>query len=110
MENFNLNSMTSYSHLLGSSTKIPMLIPEYYDQWSDHMKDYLNGLDEELWSCIFGNVTLPTNIQPIRSSYYTSSVGDQTDRLKKLEKRCISELRSAFPPVVYNYVRSCILA
>ncbi|XP_023739172.1 uncharacterized protein LOC111887238 [Lactuca sativa] len=107
MANFNLNSMTSYSHLLGSSTKIPMLISEYYDQWSDRMKDYLNGLNEELWSCISWNITLPTNLQPIGSSSSTTSVDNQSDRMKKLEKRCIRELRDALPLVLYNYVRIC---
>ncbi|XP_023745018.1 uncharacterized protein LOC111893181 [Lactuca sativa] len=110
MANFNLNSMTSYSHLLGSSTKIHMLIPEYYEQWSDRMQDYLNGLDEELWSCISGNVTLPKNIQPIGSSSCTTSVENQSDRMKKLEKRCIRELHGALPLVVYNYVKSCTTA
>ena len=110
MANFNLNSMTSYSHLLGSSTKIPMFIPEYYDQWVDRMQDYLNGLDEELWSCITGKSTPPPNVQAIGSSSETSSVTDQVDRLKKLERRCMRELRGALPPVVYNYVRSCTTA
>nr|KAJ0224589.1 hypothetical protein LSAT_V11C100001900 [Lactuca sativa] len=62
MASFNLNSMTSFSHLLGSSTKIPMLIPEYYDQWADRMEDYLNGLDEELWKCISGEINQPAQV------------------------------------------------
>ena len=110
MANFNLNSMKSYSHLLGSSTKIHMLIPEYYDQWADRMQDCLNGLDVELWSCISGNTTPPQNVQAIGSSSGTSSVNDQYDRLKKVEKRCIRELRGALPPIVYNYVRRCTTA
>ena len=89
MASFNMNSMTSFSHLLGSSTKIPMLIPEYYDQWADHMQDYLNGLDEELWNCISGEITPPTNVQPIGSSSSNSGVDNQTNRLKQLEKMCM---------------------
>ena len=107
MGSFNLNSMTSFSHLLGPSTKIQMLIPEYYDQWVDRMQDYLNGLDEELWSCISRNVNPPTNVQPIGSSFGSSGVENQTDHLKKLEKRCMRELWGALPKVVYNYVRTC---
>ncbi|XP_023757104.2 uncharacterized protein LOC111905646 [Lactuca sativa] len=57
-------------------------------QWqADRMQDYINGLDEELWSCISGNVNVPVNVQTIGSSSTNSSVDNQTDRLKKLEKR-----------------------
>ncbi|XP_023760141.1 uncharacterized protein LOC111908554 [Lactuca sativa] len=110
MASFNLNLMTLFSHLLGSSTKIPMLIPEYYDQWVDCLEDYLNGLDEELWSCISRNVNPPANVQPIGSSSGRSVFENQFDRLKKLEKRCVRELRGALPLVVYNYVKSCTTA
>jgi len=102
--------MTSFSHLLGSSTKIPMLIPEYYDQWADRMQDYLNGLDEELWKCISGEINQPAQVQPIGMSSSSSEVDNQTDRLKRLEKKCMRELRGALPPVVYNYVRTCTTA
>ncbi|XP_052621591.1 spore wall protein 2-like [Lactuca sativa] len=50
--NFNMNMMNSYSHLLGSSTKIPMLIPEYYDQWPERIANYLNGIDVDLWNAL----------------------------------------------------------
>ena len=93
MASFNLNSMTSFSHLLGSSTKIPMLIPEYYDQWADHMEDYLNGLDEEQWTCISGNLNPLSNVQSLGVSSTSSGVENQTERMKKLEKRCMRELR-----------------
>ncbi|XP_052622549.1 uncharacterized protein LOC128127868 [Lactuca sativa] len=99
--------MTSFSHLLGSSTKIPMLIPEYYDQWADRMEDYLNGIDEELWNCIDGTVQAPANVQPIGASNTTAEVLERQNRMKKNEKRCMRELRGALPPVVYNYIRSC---
>ena len=107
MANFNMNTMTSFSHLLGSSTKIPMLIPEYYDQWADRMEDYLNGIDEELWNCINGTVLPPVNVQSIGASASSNDVTEQQNRLKKNEKRCMRELRGALPPVVYNYIRSC---
>ena len=80
MSNFNMNTMTSFSHLLGSSTKIPMLIPEYYDQWADRTKDYLNGLDEELWNCISGTAQPPLNVQNIGSSNSTTTVDEQSTR------------------------------
>ena len=73
-----------------------MLIPEYYDQWADRMQDYLNGLDEELWKCITGDLNPPTNVQPIGSSSGNSEVENQSDRLKNLEKRCVRELRELF--------------
>ena len=50
--NFNMNTMIEFSHLIGYSTKIPMLILGYYDQWTDRMEDYLIGIDEDLWRCI----------------------------------------------------------
>ncbi|XP_023742160.1 uncharacterized protein LOC111890233 [Lactuca sativa] len=107
MVNFNMNTMTSFSHMLGSSTKIPMLIPEYYDHWANRMEDYLNGLDEELWSCISGTAQPPSNVQYIGSSGSTPAVTEQSSILKNNEKRCMRELRGALPPVVYNYVRVC---
>ncbi|XP_023761595.1 uncharacterized protein LOC111910032 [Lactuca sativa] len=107
MANFNMNIMTSYSHLLGSSTKIPMLLPEYYDQWADCMEDYLNGLDEELWNCIKGTIQPPSNVQNIVSYGTTYAVVDQPTRLEKHEKRCMRELRGALPHVVYNHIRGC---
>ncbi|XP_023732612.1 uncharacterized protein LOC111880417 [Lactuca sativa] len=107
MVNLNMNTMTLYSHLLGSSTKIPMLIPDYYDQRADRMEDYLNGLDEKLWNCIKGSVQPPSNTQNIRSSGSTSVVEEQARRLKNNEKRCMRELRGALPPVSYNYIHGC---
>ncbi|XP_023757080.2 uncharacterized protein LOC111905620 [Lactuca sativa] len=107
MANFNMNTMTLYSHLLGSSTKILVLIPEYYDQYTDRMEDYLNGLDEELWKCINGTVRPPLNIQNIGSTGTTATVEEQQTRLEKHEKRCMRELRGALPPAVYNYIRGC---
>ncbi|KAL7618630.1 hypothetical protein Lser_V15G03678 [Lactuca serriola] len=70
------------------------------------MQDYLNGLDEDLWNCISGNRNPPSNVQPLGSSSGNSEVENQADRLKKLEKRCMRELRGTLPLVFYNYVRS----
>ena len=47
-----MNTMSSFSHLTGSSTKILMLILEYYEQWADRMEDYLNRIDEDLMRSI----------------------------------------------------------
>ncbi|XP_023735438.1 uncharacterized protein LOC111883340 [Lactuca sativa] len=107
MANFNMNTMTSYSHLLDSSTKIPMLIPEYYDQWADKMEYYLNGIDEELWNYINGPVVHPTNVQTLGASGTSDQVTNQGDHMKKNEKRCMRELRGALPHVVYNYICGC---
>ncbi|XP_052622499.1 uncharacterized protein LOC128127833 [Lactuca sativa] len=85
--------MTSFSHLLGSSTKILMLIPEYYDQWADRMQDYLNGLDEDLWNCISGEINPPATVQSIGASSSSSEVENQSNRLKQLEKKYMRELR-----------------
>ncbi|KAL7592013.1 hypothetical protein Lser_V15G31779 [Lactuca serriola] len=107
MANFNMNTMTSYSHLLGSSTKILMLIPKYYDQWVHHMEDYLNGIDEDLWKCIIGKVHSLTMLQNVGTVAASKDVAQQAEKPKKNEKRCMRELRGALPPVVYNYLHSC---
>nr|KAJ0225283.1 hypothetical protein LSAT_V11C100031530 [Lactuca sativa] len=91
----------------GSSTKIPMLIFEFYDEWADRMEAYLNGIDEELWNCILGDVRPPAAVQSIGTSSTNQNVNEQSERLLKNEKKCMRELRGALPPVVYNYVRSC---
>ena len=104
MTNFSMNTMTSYSHLLGSSTKISMLIPEYYDQWANRVEDYLNGIDEEFWKCITDDVHSHSFVQSVGTSTINPNVADQTTRLLKNKKKCMRELRGALPPVVYNYV------
>lgn len=100
MENFNMNTMTSYSHLLGSSTKIYMLILEYYDQWADHMEDYLNGINEELWKFITDDVHPSFVVQSVGTSATNQNVNEQTEKLLKSEKRCMRELRGALPLLV----------
>ena len=99
--------MTSYSHLLGSSTKIPMLISEYYDQRADRIEDYLNGIDEELWKYVTNDFHPLPSVQGVGTSTTKPSVTEQTARLLKNEKRFTRELRRALPPVVYNYILSC---
>ena len=81
MVNFNMNTMTSYSHLLGSSTKIPLLIPEFYDQRADRMEDYFNGISEELWNCILSDVRPPTAVQSIGTSSTNQNVNEQSERI-----------------------------
>ena len=110
MANFNMNTMTSFSHLLGSSTKIPMLILEYYDQWADRMDDYLNGLYEELWSCIIGIVQPPLVVQNIVTSGSTTAIFDQSTRPKNNEKHCLRELLGALLLFAYNYIHGCKVA
>ena len=71
------------------------------------MEDYLNEMDEELWSCISGTAQPPLNVQNIRSLGSASAVSEQSSRLENNEKCCMRELRGALPPVVYNYVCGC---
>lgn len=49
MANLNVNTLVNFVNLFGSFMKIPMLLPEYYDQWVDRMEDYLNEINEDLW-------------------------------------------------------------
>ncbi|CAI9294517.1 unnamed protein product [Lactuca saligna] len=108
MANFNMNMMTSYCHLLSSSTKIPMLIHEFYDQWSDRIEDYLNGIDEDLWKCITGEIHPASLLQRVGTIASSSGVAQQTEKQKKNDKRCLRELHGALLPVVYNYVKKCM--
>ena len=84
-----------------------MLIPDYYDQWADRMQDYLNGIDEELWKCITDDVIPPLSVESIGTWSSTPSVTEQSEMLKKNEKKCMRELRGALPPMVYNHVCTC---
>lgn len=71
------------------------------------MEDYLNGINEDLWHLI--------ETEPYRANFVVA-VGSATQnersavgQLKKEanEKKYLSKLRRALPPVVYNYVRGC---
>lgn len=81
MENFNMSTMNSYSHLLGSPTKIPMLIIDFYDQWVDHKDDYLNGIDEDLWKCIIGDVRPPIVVQSVGIDTNNPDVVEHAEKL-----------------------------
>lgn len=89
MVNFNMNTMTYYSYLLGSSTKIPMLILEFYAQWADRMEDYLNEIDEEFWKFITSDVRPPPAVQNIGISSNNQNFKEQADKLQKNEKKCM---------------------
>lgn len=81
-----------YTNLLGSSTKIPMLLLEYYDQWSDRMEDYLNGIDKDLWRSIDKG---PYRVDRVQAMGIAAQSKDMTTTLLKKEasdKRCIGEL------------------
>ena len=52
MANLSANTTMNYTNVLGSSTKTPMLLPEYYKQCVDCMEGYLNGINEDLWRSI----------------------------------------------------------
>lgn len=99
-----MNTVTSYSHLLGSSTKIPMLIPEFYEQWADRMDDYLNGIDKELWNYITEGECPIGRVQHIVTTANDLNLASQAERLKANNKGCLRELRGALPPTVYRCV------
>ena len=80
MANFNMNTISGFSHLLGSSTKIPILIPEYYDQWADRMEDYLNGFNEDLWRCIMSGDYLSERLEQIGTTSFSTDVGVKADK------------------------------
>nr|KAJ0213712.1 hypothetical protein LSAT_V11C400159680 [Lactuca sativa] len=108
MANFNMNTTSGFSHILGSSTKIPMLIPEYYEPWADRMDDYPTGLDEDLWRCVKSGNFLPSMLTDVGIAGCAGSsidVTTQTNKFKANYKRCIRELQGALPLIVYNYVR-----
>lgn len=65
------------------------------------MEDYLNGIDEDLWKRITGEVSSPSALQNIGTATSSPDVNQQTDRKKRNEKKCLCELRGSLPPVVY---------
>ena len=71
------------------------------------MEDYLNGINEDLWKCIDGEIRSTTMLQHVGTAASNPGVAQQAEKQKKNEKRCMCELRGALPPVVYNYVCSC---
>ena len=107
MANFNMNMTTGFSYPFGSSTKIPMLIPEYYDQWTDRMENILTWIDEDLLWCIKSGNFHPSMLTEIGNVGSSADVATQTEKYKSNNKHCTHELHTSLPPVVYNYVRAC---
>lgn len=110
MVNFKLNTMTNFCHLLGSATKIPMLILEYYEQWTDRMKDYLNDIDEDLMKSINKGPFLPKMLMVVGTAATAEDMITQGNKMKANDKKFLRELCGALPPVLYNYVRVCSTA
>ena len=54
-----------------------MLIPEYYNQWANIIEDYLNGIDEELWKCITGDIGSSISLPNIGSTAFSREVSNQ---------------------------------
>ncbi|CAI9296757.1 unnamed protein product [Lactuca saligna] len=99
--------MINFTHLYGSATKVPMLIPKYYDQSADCMEDYLNGVDKVIWRCIETGPFRVGLVQAVRNVGTAEDIITQTNNKKENDKRCLCELRGALPSVVYNYVQGC---
>ena len=87
-----------------------MLIPEYYDQWTDRMEDYLTRIDEDLWQCVKSGNFRPLMLAGIENAGSSADVATQTEKYKSNDKCCMPELRGALPHVVYNYVRGYKMA
>lgn len=107
MVNLNVNTMMNYKNLLGSATKISMLIPKYYDQWADQMEDYLNGIDEDLWRSIDKGPQREDPVQVVGNAKAAGYMVALANKQKTNDKKCLRELRGALLPVVYNYVHGC---
>ncbi|KAI3750961.1 hypothetical protein L2E82_21911 [Cichorium intybus] len=105
--------MMNYAALLGSINKAPMLIPEHYDQWADHMEDHLSGIDEDLLRSLKEG-PFNTNVQTrftVKSREATTPPVETEVTIaankKKVEndKRCMLELKSGVPPIAFNLIR-----
>lgn len=105
MANFNMNTMSNFSHFLGSSKKILMLIPEYYEQCSGRMEDYLNGSDEDLMISIKRWEFFQAMLVDVGTTASSDSMITWGSMMKETDKKCMCELCGALPPVVCNYVR-----
>lgn len=81
----------NFANLLGAATKVPIFIPEYNDQWADHMEQYLNEIDEYLW-------------RSIETGPYRVDLVQAVGKARAAEE---GEPRQALPHVVYKYVRVC---
>ncbi|KAI3767811.1 hypothetical protein L2E82_18230 [Cichorium intybus] len=98
-------NMLNYANLIGSATKAHVLVTSYYDYWAGRMKDYLIGLDKDLWRSvtdgphtdIVGRFVVPDGEEAV--------VLNAAD-LKKLEndERAMRELRSGLGPDVSHHI------
>lgn len=97
--------MMNFASIFGSSTKNPMLIPEYYDQWVDCMEDYMNRIDEDLSRLIRDGPFRATLVKVVGTPAPNENITVKRIKKEVNNKRCICELQRAFPPVVYNHIR-----
>ncbi|KAI3494513.1 hypothetical protein L1887_40762 [Cichorium endivia] len=98
-------NMLNYANLIGSAIKAPVLVTSYYDYWAGRMKDYLIGLDKDLWRSvsegphtdIAGRFVVPDGEEAV-----VLNVAD----LKKIEndERAMRELRSGLGPDVSHHI------
>lgn len=105
MENLNVNTKINYANVLGSTMKILMLLPEYYNQWFDPIEDYLNGIDKHLCHSIQEGSCHGLLIQAVGSVGVAEDIIAQRNKKKVNDQHCLRELHEAFPPRVYNYIR-----
>ncbi|KAI3493173.1 hypothetical protein L1887_42163 [Cichorium endivia] len=98
-------NMLNYANLIGSATKTRVLVTSYYDYWAGRMKDYLIGLDKDLWRSvsegphtdIAGRFVVPDGEEAVVLN---------TADLKKIEndERAMRELRSGLGPDVSHHI------
>lgn len=89
MVNLKVNIVMNYAKLLGSATKIPMLLPKYYDQWEDRMEDYLNWIHEDLWRSIKKGPCCADLVQAIRNAGVVEDMIVHANKQKENDKRCL---------------------
>lgn len=96
------------SKLLGSSTKTPMLLPEYYDNWADRLKNYLIGIEEDFWRLIMDGPYHASVIEGVGTVAQNESMDATWLKNEDNVKRCITKLRSTIFVVVKLHKRSRI--
>ena len=83
MANLNVNVAKNYANLLGSATKILMMLLEYYDQQTNRMEDYPNGIDEDLQRSIEKGPYHADLVQAIGNDGATEDVTVQVNKKKR---------------------------